>query len=92
MALANQHPPGQPPLRTDHDTLWRRIVRCFYLQLFHINNDVCVCVSVLDIFSGILSALGNLLSQILEARKKAKNGAPVDEIDTAGATRFAIFG
>ncbi len=52
----------------------------------------CVCVCVLDTFSGILSAFGNLLSQTLEARKKAKIGAPVNEIDTAAATRFAIYG
>ncbi|XP_034547858.1 peroxisomal membrane protein 2 [Notolabrus celidotus] len=45
-----------------------------------------------SITSGTLSALGNLLSQCLEARKKAKNGAPVNEIDTAGAARYAIYG
>ncbi|MEQ2230633.1 hypothetical protein ILYODFUR_031445 [Ilyodon furcidens] len=42
-----------------------------------------------SVTSGILSALGNLLSQYLEARKKAKHGGPVD---VAGATRYAIFG
>ncbi|KAL7391566.1 hypothetical protein ABVT39_011196 [Epinephelus coioides] len=45
-----------------------------------------------SVTSGILSALGNLLSQTLEARKKAKNGAAVSEIDTAGAARYAIYG
>uniref|UniRef100_UPI0037E939E7 peroxisomal membrane protein 2 n=1 Tax=Semicossyphus pulcher TaxID=241346 RepID=UPI0037E939E7 len=45
-----------------------------------------------SVTSGILSALGNLLSQILEARKKAKNGAPVNELDAAGAARYAIYG
>nr|XP_046243320.1 peroxisomal membrane protein 2 [Scatophagus argus] len=45
-----------------------------------------------SVTSGVLSALGNLLSQILEARKKAKNGGPVNAIDTAGATRYAIYG
>ncbi|XP_027890369.1 peroxisomal membrane protein 2 [Xiphophorus couchianus] len=45
-----------------------------------------------SVTSGILSALGNLLSQYLEGRKKAKSGGPVDEIDVAGATRYAIFG
>ncbi|XP_020505406.2 peroxisomal membrane protein 2 [Labrus bergylta] len=45
-----------------------------------------------SVTSGILSTLGNLLSQVLEARKKAKNGAPVDEIDTAAATRYALYG
>ncbi|XP_026178622.1 peroxisomal membrane protein 2 [Mastacembelus armatus] len=45
-----------------------------------------------SVTSGILSALGNLLSQFVEARKKAKNGALVNEIDMAGATRYAIFG
>ncbi|KAM4577262.1 peroxisomal membrane protein 2-like [Odontesthes bonariensis] len=45
-----------------------------------------------SVTSGILSALGNLLSQILEARKKAKSGAGVNEIDVAGATRYAVYG
>uniref|UniRef100_A0A3P8UCJ2 Peroxisomal membrane protein 2 n=1 Tax=Amphiprion percula TaxID=161767 RepID=A0A3P8UCJ2_AMPPE len=45
-----------------------------------------------SVTSGILSALGNLLSQTLEARKKAKNGAPVTEVDVAGAARYAIYG
>nr|XP_020450067.1 peroxisomal membrane protein 2 [Monopterus albus] len=45
-----------------------------------------------SVTSGILSALGNLLSQILEARKNARNGGPVTEIDTAGAARYAIYG
>uniref|UniRef100_A0A3Q3KKM4 Uncharacterized protein n=1 Tax=Monopterus albus TaxID=43700 RepID=A0A3Q3KKM4_MONAL len=51
-----------------------------------------VLVFFFYIFSGILSALGNLLSQILEARKNARNGGPVTEIDTAGAARYAIYG
>uniref|UniRef100_A0A3P9KZY5 Peroxisomal membrane protein 2 n=1 Tax=Oryzias latipes TaxID=8090 RepID=A0A3P9KZY5_ORYLA len=42
--------------------------------------------------SGLLSALGNLLSQILEARKKAKIGTPANEINVAGAARYAVFG
>ncbi|XP_034728293.1 peroxisomal membrane protein 2 [Etheostoma cragini] len=45
-----------------------------------------------SVTSGILTALGNLLSQILEARKKTKNGAQVNEIDTAAAARYAIYG
>lgn len=45
-----------------------------------------------SVTSGILSALGNLLSQVLEARKKARHGAAAKEIDTAGAARYAIFG
>ncbi|XP_051278158.1 peroxisomal membrane protein 2 [Dicentrarchus labrax] len=45
-----------------------------------------------SVTSGILSALGNLLSQILEVRKKAKSGALVSEIDTTGAARYAIYG
>lgn len=51
-----------------------------------------MCVCVLCIFSGILSALGNLLSQFVEARKKAQKGAPVSNIDAAGAARYAIYG
>ncbi|XP_051923754.1 peroxisomal membrane protein 2 [Hippocampus zosterae] len=45
-----------------------------------------------SVTSGILSALGNLLSQILEARKKGQSNASAKEIDTAGAARFAIYG
>lgn len=47
-----------------------------------------------SVTSAILTALGNLLSQILEARKKAelKNGSLVNELDPAGATRYAIYG
>ncbi|KAK5871450.1 hypothetical protein PBY51_004332 [Eleginops maclovinus] len=45
-----------------------------------------------SVTSGLLSALGNLLSQILEARKKIKSGAPVSEIDPAAAARYATFG
>ncbi|KAM9392769.1 peroxisomal membrane protein 2 [Pholidichthys leucotaenia] len=45
-----------------------------------------------SVTSGILSALGNLLSQILETRKKAKIGDPVSEIDGAAAARYAIYG
>ncbi|XP_061842364.1 peroxisomal membrane protein 2 [Nerophis lumbriciformis] len=45
-----------------------------------------------SITSGILSALGNLLSQIVEARKKSKDDEVVQEIDTAGAARYAIYG
>lgn len=45
-----------------------------------------------SVTSGILSALGNLLSQTVEARKKAKRGDGAKEIDGAGAARYAIFG
>ncbi|XP_077378224.1 peroxisomal membrane protein 2 [Festucalex cinctus] len=45
-----------------------------------------------SITSATLSALGNLLSQILEARKKSQSDAKAKEIDTAGAARFAIYG
>ncbi|XP_037115679.1 peroxisomal membrane protein 2 [Syngnathus acus] len=45
-----------------------------------------------SVTSGILSALGNLLSQILEARKKSRSNASAKEIDAAGAARFAIYG
>ncbi|XP_029018187.1 peroxisomal membrane protein 2 [Betta splendens] len=45
-----------------------------------------------SITSGILTALGNLLSQILEARKKRQSGASTSDIDTAGAIRYGIYG
>lgn len=45
-----------------------------------------------SVTSGILSALGNLLSQVLEARKKARNGSSSSEIDTVAAARYAIYG
>lgn len=43
---------------------------------------------VFDIFSGILTALGNLLSQTLEARKKASAGA----ICGTAVARYAVYG
>ncbi|XP_077418013.1 peroxisomal membrane protein 2 [Vanacampus margaritifer] len=45
-----------------------------------------------SVTSAVLSALGNLLSQILEARKKSQSDAKAKEIDAAGAARFAIYG
>ncbi|XP_018604469.1 peroxisomal membrane protein 2 isoform X1 [Scleropages formosus] len=42
--------------------------------------------------SGILSALGNLLSQVLEKRAKAKRGCQAKDIDTFGIARFAVYG
>ncbi|XP_034398318.1 peroxisomal membrane protein 2 [Cyclopterus lumpus] len=46
-----------------------------------------------SVTSGVLTALGNLLSQILEAKKKkATDGAQVSLIDPAGAARYAIYG
>ncbi|XP_030646895.1 peroxisomal membrane protein 2 [Chanos chanos] len=42
--------------------------------------------------SGILSALGNLLSQALESRKKAKQGSPAKDVDFIGPARFAVYG
>ncbi|KAL0979330.1 hypothetical protein UPYG_G00183720 [Umbra pygmaea] len=45
-----------------------------------------------SITSGILSALGNLLSQVLEGKRKAKEGTPLKEIDISGPARFAIYG
>uniref|UniRef100_A0A8C6V1A2 Peroxisomal membrane protein 2 n=1 Tax=Neogobius melanostomus TaxID=47308 RepID=A0A8C6V1A2_9GOBI len=45
-----------------------------------------------SVTSGIISALGNLLSQTLVARRKERHGATAKEIDKAGAARYAIFG
>ncbi|XP_008333767.1 peroxisomal membrane protein 2 [Cynoglossus semilaevis] len=45
-----------------------------------------------SVTSAIISALGNLLSQFVEARKKAKNEVSISEIDAAAAARFAIYG
>ncbi|XP_046872817.1 peroxisomal membrane protein 2 [Hypomesus transpacificus] len=42
-----------------------------------------------SVTSGILSALGNILSQTLEARKKTKD---LKKIDITGPTRYAIYG
>ncbi|XP_058630944.1 peroxisomal membrane protein 2-like, partial [Onychostoma macrolepis] len=42
--------------------------------------------------SGILSALGNLLSQALEYRKSNKENSPKKEINVLGPVHFAIFG
>ena len=49
---------------------------------------VLVCLSVCDFFSGILTALGNLLSQTLEARKKSSDGA----ICGTAVARYAVYG
>ncbi|XP_036383163.1 peroxisomal membrane protein 2 [Megalops cyprinoides] len=43
-----------------------------------------------SVTSGILSALGNLLSQALERRKKSKN--LTKDIDFLGPARFAVYG
>lgn len=73
--------------------------RAFYTLRPHLSLTVLfilvrflLFVLVLVLFSGILSALGNLLSQILEARKKARSNASAKEVDIAGAARFAIYG
>lgn len=49
---------------------------------------VVVFVSVFNIFSGILTALGNLLSQTLEARKKASD----DAVCGTAVARYAVYG
>lgn len=45
-----------------------------------------------SVTSGILSALGNLLSQGLEYRKSNKENSPKKEINVLGPVHFAIFG
>ncbi|XP_034026158.1 peroxisomal membrane protein 2 [Thalassophryne amazonica] len=45
-----------------------------------------------SVTSGILSALGNILSQILEKRQKTLKEALFKEIDLAGAARYAVYG
>ncbi|KAI4883520.1 hypothetical protein NFI96_025617, partial [Prochilodus magdalenae] len=45
-----------------------------------------------SVTSGILSALGNLLSQALESKKKRKEGSPAKEVDLHGPVRFAVYG
>ncbi|KAG7480887.1 hypothetical protein MATL_G00061030 [Megalops atlanticus] len=45
-----------------------------------------------SVTSGILSALGNLLSQALERRKRSKNGSLTKDIDILGPARFAVYG
>uniref|UniRef100_A0A3B3QUX2 Peroxisomal membrane protein 2 n=1 Tax=Paramormyrops kingsleyae TaxID=1676925 RepID=A0A3B3QUX2_9TELE len=45
-----------------------------------------------SVTSSVLSALGNLLSQVLENRRKFKNGRPEKDIDVPGIARFAIYG
>ncbi|TNN69624.1 Peroxisomal membrane protein 2 [Liparis tanakae] len=45
-----------------------------------------------SVTSGVLTALGNLLSQTLEARRKASNGSVVSQMDPAGAARYALYG
>uniref|UniRef100_A0A3B1KE25 Peroxisomal membrane protein 2 n=2 Tax=Astyanax mexicanus TaxID=7994 RepID=A0A3B1KE25_ASTMX len=45
-----------------------------------------------SVTSGILSALGNLLSQALESKKNRKEGRPAKEVDIHGPVRFAVYG
>ncbi|KAL2092801.1 hypothetical protein ACEWY4_012599 [Coilia grayii] len=45
-----------------------------------------------SVTSGILSALGNLLAQGLERRKRAKEGDPVKELDHVGVLHYAVYG
>ncbi|KAJ8415284.1 hypothetical protein AAFF_G00422640 [Aldrovandia affinis] len=45
-----------------------------------------------SVTSGILSALGNLLSQTLERRKNIKDGSSKKDVDLLGPARFAIYG
>lgn len=58
---------------------------------YNVHQSLIKCL-LIHVFSGILSALGNFLSQTLEARKKAKQGLPCNEIDIAGAARYAVYG
>lgn len=48
---------------------------------------MCVCF----VCSAVLSALGNLLSQALESKKKPK-GQAGKEVDVSGPLRFAVYG
>lgn len=43
-------------------------------------------------FSAVLSALGNLISQALESKKKLKEGQAGKEVDVRGPVRFAVYG
>ncbi|KAJ8263678.1 hypothetical protein COCON_G00161350 [Conger conger] len=45
-----------------------------------------------SVTSGILSALGNLLSQALESRKKKADGNLKKDINILGPARFAVYG
>ncbi|XP_076006875.1 peroxisomal membrane protein 2-like [Genypterus blacodes] len=45
-----------------------------------------------SVTSGTLSALGNIPSQVLEAKWKAKNGDQVKEMNAAEPARYAIYG
>ncbi|KAK2911088.1 hypothetical protein Q8A67_003221 [Cirrhinus molitorella] len=45
-----------------------------------------------SVTSGLLSALGNLLSQALEYRKNNKENSPKKKINVLGPVHFAIFG
>ncbi|XP_070992902.1 peroxisomal membrane protein 2 [Oncorhynchus clarkii lewisi] len=64
-------------------------VRLLHQYLILLKNYPILTKSVT---SGILSAMGNLLSQALEAKRKAKEGTPVKEIDISGPARFAFYG
>ncbi|TSR04287.1 Ubiquitin carboxyl-terminal hydrolase 30 [Bagarius yarrelli] len=42
--------------------------------------------------SAVLSALGNLLAQVLESKKKLKDGQSRKELEVNGPIRFAVYG
>ncbi|XP_076855261.1 peroxisomal membrane protein 2 [Brachyhypopomus gauderio] len=48
-------------------------------------------ISTKSVTSGVLSALGNLLSQVLESKKR-QVGQPGKELDLHGPLRFAVYG
>ncbi|XP_053727345.1 peroxisomal membrane protein 2 [Synchiropus splendidus] len=66
-----------------------RELRLLHQYLFLLKRYPILTKSVT---SAVISALGNILSQYLESRKKAKNGAAVSKMDAAGPARYAIYG
>ncbi|XP_008564428.1 PREDICTED: peroxisomal membrane protein 2-like, partial [Galeopterus variegatus] len=49
----------------------------------------CSCSDYLSIHSGILLALGNLLAQTIEKKRKKENS---ENLDVSGPLRYAIYG
>ncbi|XP_017307435.2 peroxisomal membrane protein 2 [Ictalurus punctatus] len=60
------------------------------LQYLHLLKKYPIITK--SVTSAVLSALGNLLSQALESKKKQKEGQSGKDVDVYGPVRFAVYG
>ncbi|XP_040208061.1 peroxisomal membrane protein 2 [Rana temporaria] len=78
-------PGASKPIRELADVPLHTLLLRTYLQLLHSRPVLTKAIT-----SGILSALGNLLSQNIEQRRKSKSSAK--NVDPVALLRFAAFG